>query len=181
MPQGTIKRLVADRGFGFISAASGDIFFHHRWWPTTSSMNSRKASPSPMRSSPAPTNSAATRGRGPPPSRRREKSPLSLWEGPGVRAFDFSFPRSARERTGGCSASVAQYAAGEPLVAAHGDAERHSGAFPRGAWERGACVGTFLVLGPHPSPLPAGEGTSFLPAARCGRGRGTCWPRTTCP
>jgi cold shock protein len=29
MPQGTIKRLVADRGFGFISAASGDIFFHH--------------------------------------------------------------------------------------------------------------------------------------------------------
>ena len=29
MPQGTIKRLVADRGFGFISAAGGDIFFHH--------------------------------------------------------------------------------------------------------------------------------------------------------
>ncbi len=29
MPQGTIKKLVADRGFGFISAASGDIFFHH--------------------------------------------------------------------------------------------------------------------------------------------------------
>ena len=29
MPQGTIKKIVADRGFGFISAASGDIFFHH--------------------------------------------------------------------------------------------------------------------------------------------------------
>ena len=29
MPDGTIKKLVADRGFGFISAASGDIFFHH--------------------------------------------------------------------------------------------------------------------------------------------------------
>jgi CspA family cold shock protein len=29
MPQGTIKKLVADRGFGFISAVSGDIFFHH--------------------------------------------------------------------------------------------------------------------------------------------------------
>ena len=29
MPQGTIKKLVPDRGFGFISTASGDIFFHH--------------------------------------------------------------------------------------------------------------------------------------------------------
>jgi CspA family cold shock protein len=29
MPQGVIKKLVADRGFGFISAAGGDIFFHH--------------------------------------------------------------------------------------------------------------------------------------------------------
>ena len=29
MPQGTIKKLVSDRGFGFISAAGGDIFFHH--------------------------------------------------------------------------------------------------------------------------------------------------------
>jgi CspA family cold shock protein len=29
MPQGTIKRIVSDRGFGFISAASGDLFFHH--------------------------------------------------------------------------------------------------------------------------------------------------------
>lgn len=29
MPQGTIKKVVSDRGFGFISAASGDIFFHH--------------------------------------------------------------------------------------------------------------------------------------------------------
>ena len=29
MAQGTIKKLVMDRGFGFISAPSGDIFFHH--------------------------------------------------------------------------------------------------------------------------------------------------------
>lgn len=28
MPQGTIKKLVADKGFGFISAAQGDVFFH---------------------------------------------------------------------------------------------------------------------------------------------------------
>jgi CspA family cold shock protein len=29
MPQGTIKKLVADRGFGFISGDRGDVFFHH--------------------------------------------------------------------------------------------------------------------------------------------------------
>ena len=29
MAQGTIKKLVSDRGFGFISSPSGDIFFHH--------------------------------------------------------------------------------------------------------------------------------------------------------
>ena len=29
MPQGVIKKLVSDRGFGFISAAGGDVFFHH--------------------------------------------------------------------------------------------------------------------------------------------------------
>ena len=29
MPQGTIKKLVADRGFGFIEGERGDIFFHH--------------------------------------------------------------------------------------------------------------------------------------------------------
>ena len=29
MPQGTIKKLVADRGFGFIEGDRGDIFFHH--------------------------------------------------------------------------------------------------------------------------------------------------------
>jgi cold shock protein len=29
MPQGTIRKLVSDRGFGFIAGASGDIFFHH--------------------------------------------------------------------------------------------------------------------------------------------------------
>ena len=29
MAQGTIKKIVSDRGFGFISAEGGDIFFHH--------------------------------------------------------------------------------------------------------------------------------------------------------
>ncbi len=29
MPQGVIKKIVSDRGFGFISADGGDIFFHH--------------------------------------------------------------------------------------------------------------------------------------------------------
>jgi len=29
MPQGVIKKVVADRGFGFISADGGDVFFHH--------------------------------------------------------------------------------------------------------------------------------------------------------
>lgn len=30
MPEGTIKRLVADRGFGFIDTGRGsDLFFHH--------------------------------------------------------------------------------------------------------------------------------------------------------
>ena len=29
MPQGVIKKLVPDRGFGFISADGTDIFFHH--------------------------------------------------------------------------------------------------------------------------------------------------------
>lgn len=28
MPQGTIKKLIADRGFGFITGENGDIFFH---------------------------------------------------------------------------------------------------------------------------------------------------------
>ena len=28
MPQGTIKKLVTDRGFGFIDAEKGDMFFH---------------------------------------------------------------------------------------------------------------------------------------------------------
>lgn len=28
MPQGTIKKLVVDRGFGFIAQDNGDIFFH---------------------------------------------------------------------------------------------------------------------------------------------------------
>ncbi len=29
MPQGTIKKLLTDRGFGFIEGERGDIFFHH--------------------------------------------------------------------------------------------------------------------------------------------------------
>ena len=29
MSQGTIKKLVADRGFGFIAGATGELFFHH--------------------------------------------------------------------------------------------------------------------------------------------------------
>ena len=29
MPQGIIKKLVADRGFGFIQGEGGDVFFHH--------------------------------------------------------------------------------------------------------------------------------------------------------
>ena len=29
MPQGTIKKIIADKGFGFIEGERGDIFFHH--------------------------------------------------------------------------------------------------------------------------------------------------------
>ena len=29
MPQGVIKKLVSDRGFGFISGERQDVFFHH--------------------------------------------------------------------------------------------------------------------------------------------------------
>ncbi|MFA6039290.1 MAG: cold shock domain-containing protein [Candidatus Peribacteraceae bacterium] len=29
MPQGTIKKIITDKGFGFISAPNGDLFFHH--------------------------------------------------------------------------------------------------------------------------------------------------------
>jgi cold shock protein len=29
MPRGKIKRLVSDRGFGFIEGERGDLFFHH--------------------------------------------------------------------------------------------------------------------------------------------------------
>mgnify|MGYP003681906122 CR=1 FL=1 len=29
MPQGTIKKLVTDKGFGFIAGDRGDLFFHH--------------------------------------------------------------------------------------------------------------------------------------------------------
>jgi len=29
MPEGTIKKLVADKGFGFIKGDKGEFFFHH--------------------------------------------------------------------------------------------------------------------------------------------------------
>ncbi|OHB82492.1 MAG: cold-shock protein [Planctomycetes bacterium RBG_16_64_12] len=29
MPRGTVKKLIADKGFGFIEGERGDIFFHH--------------------------------------------------------------------------------------------------------------------------------------------------------
>ena len=29
MPQGTIKKIVSDRGFGFVAGEHGDVFFHH--------------------------------------------------------------------------------------------------------------------------------------------------------
>jgi CspA family cold shock protein len=29
MPQGTIKKLVTDRGFGFIAGERGEVFFHY--------------------------------------------------------------------------------------------------------------------------------------------------------
>ncbi len=29
MSQGTIKKLVADKGFGFIEGEGGELFFHH--------------------------------------------------------------------------------------------------------------------------------------------------------
>ncbi len=29
MPQGTITKIVSDRGFGFIAGERGEVFFHH--------------------------------------------------------------------------------------------------------------------------------------------------------
>jgi CspA family cold shock protein len=29
MPQGNIKKVIADKGFGFITGEKGEIFFHH--------------------------------------------------------------------------------------------------------------------------------------------------------
>ncbi len=29
MPHGTIKKIVSDKGFGFIGGDRGDVFFHH--------------------------------------------------------------------------------------------------------------------------------------------------------
>ena len=36
MPQGTIKKLIADKGFGFIDGERGDLFFHHSAVQSTS-------------------------------------------------------------------------------------------------------------------------------------------------
>ena len=36
MPQGTVKKLVTDKGFGFISGERGDLFFHHTALENTS-------------------------------------------------------------------------------------------------------------------------------------------------
>ena len=29
MPQGTIKKIIAEKGFGFIAGSGAEIFFHH--------------------------------------------------------------------------------------------------------------------------------------------------------
>ena len=29
MPEGTVKKIITDKGFGFIEGEHGDIFFHH--------------------------------------------------------------------------------------------------------------------------------------------------------
>jgi len=29
MPEGTIKKLITDKGFGFIAGEKGELFFHH--------------------------------------------------------------------------------------------------------------------------------------------------------
>ena len=29
MPQGTIKKLISEKGFGFIEGEQGELFFHH--------------------------------------------------------------------------------------------------------------------------------------------------------
>jgi len=29
MPQGTIKKVIAEKGFGFIAGERGELFFHH--------------------------------------------------------------------------------------------------------------------------------------------------------
>ena len=29
MPQGTVKKLISDKGFGFIDGDGGELFFHH--------------------------------------------------------------------------------------------------------------------------------------------------------
>lgn len=29
MPQGTVKKVISEKGFGFIEGERGDIFFHH--------------------------------------------------------------------------------------------------------------------------------------------------------
>jgi CspA family cold shock protein len=42
MSQGTIKKLVSDRGFGFIEGERGELFFHHSAVEGTSFENLRE-------------------------------------------------------------------------------------------------------------------------------------------
>ena len=44
MPQGTIKKLVMDKGFGFIQGERGDLFFHHSAWMACRSKSFARAS-----------------------------------------------------------------------------------------------------------------------------------------
>jgi CspA family cold shock protein len=36
MPQGTIKKLISEKGFGFIEGERGELFFHHSSVESTS-------------------------------------------------------------------------------------------------------------------------------------------------
>ncbi len=36
MPQGTIKKLISEKGFGFIDGERGELFFHHSSVESTS-------------------------------------------------------------------------------------------------------------------------------------------------
>jgi CspA family cold shock protein len=59
MPQGTIKKLVSDRGFGFIASSGEELFFHH------SSVEGSFESLSEGQAVEFEIDSANTRGKGP--------------------------------------------------------------------------------------------------------------------